>query len=236
MSKIYAGTSGWAYTSWKPGFYPAKLGSAKFLSYFATRLNSVEVNYTYRTFPTEKLLTGWSAQTPPGFAFAIKAHQSITHVKRLRNVSETTAKFISLLQPLVEAKKLGPVLFQLPPNLKYDLPLLEDFLAGLTKKTRATMEFRNPSWFRDDVFSLLRGANVALCIAESDDLEPPQVSTADFSCLRLRKSAYPPKSRKAIAMRVAELTKKGDVFAYFKHEEDDPSGALHAEELLSAVK
>ena len=236
MSKLYAGTSGWAYATWKPGFYPAKLGSKQFLSYYATRLNSVEVNYTYRSFPTEKLLNGWIPQTPPGFVFAIKAHQSITHIKRLRAVAETTAKFISSLQPLAEAKKLGPVLFQLPPNLKYDLALLEDFLPVLSRKTRATMEFRDASWFRDDVFSLLEKANVALCVAESDDLETPKVSTADFHCLRLRKSAYPPKARKAVAKYVLDLATKGDVFAYYKHEEDDPSGALHAEELLSAIK
>jgi uncharacterized protein YecE (DUF72 family) len=236
MSKLYAGTSGWAYATWKPGFYPAKLSSKQFLSYYATRLNSVEVNYTYRSFPAEKLLKGWIEQTPPGFVFAVKAHQSITHIKRLRDVAEATAKFISSLQPLVEVKKLGPVLFQLPPNLKYDLALLEDFLAGLSRKTRATMEFRNASWFRDDVYLLLKKANVALCIAESDDLETPRICTADFFCLRLRRSANPPKARKAVAQYVSELVPEGDVFAYYKHEEEDPSGALHAEELLSTVK
>ena len=100
MRKIYAGTSGWAYTTWKPDFYPAKLSSAKFLSYYAGRLNFVEVNYTFRSLPTEKLLTGWMAETPPGFKFAIKAHQTITHIKRLCNVMRVTSKFVASLLPL----------------------------------------------------------------------------------------------------------------------------------------
>jgi uncharacterized protein YecE (DUF72 family) len=120
MKNIYAGTSGWAYTTWKPDFYPAKLSSAKFLNYYAGRLNSVEVNYTFRSLPTEKLLTGWMAETPPGFKFAIKANQAITHIQRLRSADKATSEFIDSLLPLKEAGKLGPVLFQLPPNLKCD--------------------------------------------------------------------------------------------------------------------
>jgi len=235
MHKLYAGTSGWAYPLWKPAFYPAKLASSKFLSHYATRLNSVEVNYTFRAFPTEKLLTGWIAQTPDGFLFSMKAHQSITHVKRLRSVTKNTLDFLTALRPLTDAGKLGPVLFQLPPNLKYDLALLDEFLAGLPRQMRSTMEFRNESWFRDDVFEHMRNANVALCIAESDDLETPQVSTADFSCMRLRKTEYSPKVRKEIAKTVEDLAAKGDVFTYFKHE-DTPDGALYAEELLKSVK
>jgi uncharacterized protein YecE (DUF72 family) len=234
MNTLYAGTSGWAYASWKPGFYPAKLASAKFLPHYASRLNSVEVNYTFRAFPTEKLLTGWIAQVPANFRFAMKAHQSITHVKRLRNVSESATAFLTALRPLGDAGKLGPVLFQLPPNLKYDLPLLDDFLAGLPRQMRSTMEFRHESWFRDDVFASLQKANVALCEAESDELQTPQETTADFCCLRLRKSEYPAKALKAIAQRARELVGKGDLFAYFKHE-DTPDGALSAEELLKKV-
>src|SRR5580692_4557379 len=120
MPNVYVGTSGWAYSSWKPGFYPAKLASAKFLTYYANRLNTVEVNYTFRRFPTEKLLKGWSDATPDGFKFAVKAHQSITHVKRLRGAADLTGKFVSSLETLQQARKLGPVLFQLPPFLKCD--------------------------------------------------------------------------------------------------------------------
>ena len=139
MPKVYAGTSGWAYSSWKPDFYPAKQASAKFLNYYATRLNSVEVNYTFRSFPTERLLNRWVDATPAGFKFAIKAHQSITHVKRLRGAAESTAEFVSSLQPLEKAGKLGPVLFQLPPYLKCGVPLLTEFLAVLPRSYCTTL-------------------------------------------------------------------------------------------------
>ena len=235
MKTIYAGTSGWAYTSWKPDFYPPKLSSAKFLNHYATRLNSVEVNYTFRTLPTEKLLMGWMAETPPHFKFAIKAHQSITHIKRLRNAVKVTSDFIDSLLPLKEAGKLGPVLFQLPPNLKCDLPLLTDFVAGLPRQVRSAFEFRHDSWFQDGVFAMLRKANVALCLAESEKIVTPDVQTANFCYLRLRKESYSSKARKAIGQKALSLMQQGEVFAYFKHEET-PEGAIYAEELLKTIK
>jgi uncharacterized protein YecE (DUF72 family) len=231
MKKIYAGTSGWAYTTWKPDFYPAKLSSTTFLNYYASRLNSVEVNYTFRSLPTEKLLKGWMAETSPGFKFAIKANQTITHIKRLRSTDKVTSKFIDSLLPLKEAGKLGPVLFQLPPNLKCDLPLLTDFLAGLSQDVRSAFEFRHDSWFQDGVFTVLRKANVALCLAESEKLETPDVHTADFFYMRMRKEKYSAKARKSLRQKVLNLAQKGEVFVYFKHEET-PEGAWHAEELL----
>jgi uncharacterized protein YecE (DUF72 family) len=234
---IYAGTSGWAYPAWKPEFYPAKLASAKFLGYYASRLNSTEVNYTFRRFPTEKLLCGWADGTPDGFKFSLKAHQSITHIKRLQDAGEATKGFLSALQPLYDTGKLGPVLFQLPPFLKCDAARLGDFLAGLPKAYRAAFEFRHESWFCDEVYALLRGANAALCIAESEKLETPKVQTADFSYLRLRnpEKMESAAERKKLLGIVTALAKDGDVFAYFKHE-DSPEGALHAEELLAACK
>lgn len=234
MSIVYAGTSGWAYTSWKPKFYPAKLASASFLNYYGTRLNTVEVNYTFQTFPTKILLMEWAAATPPDFKFAVKAHQTITHVKRLRGATKLATRFISSLQPLAKSKKLGPVLFQLPPNSKCDLKLLEDFLAGLPRQTRVAFEFRHDSWFTDEVYGLLHKANGALCQAESEKLETPHVQTADFSYLRFRKDVYSPKARKELAKRVADLARKGDVYSYFKHQ-NTPEGALHAEALLAAT-
>jgi len=232
--KIYAGTSGWAYASWKPKFYPAKLSSKKFLEYYASRLNSVEVNYTFRAVPTEKLLVSWIEATPPDFKFAIKAHQSITHFKRLRDAAGVTSEFLDSLQPLREAKKLGPVLFQLRGDFKCDVPRLKDFLEGLPRGTQTAFEFRNTSWFCDEVYDALRKKNASLCQAESDDLETPNVMTADFSYLRLRKPNYSLNARVEIAKKVAGLAKKGEVFAYFKHE-DTPEGALYAEDLLKAV-
>ncbi len=235
MAQVYAGTSGWAYPTWKPDFYPAKLASAKFLGFYATRLNTVEVNYTFRRFPTDKLLEGWIAATPPGFQFAVKAHQKITHITRLRDANEFTLDFIGSLRPLQEAKKLGPILFQLPPFLRADVSLLKDFLAILPRGTRAAFEFRHVSWFIEEVFAALRAANAALCEAESEKLETPEAETADFSYFRLRKEEYSAKDRKALAGKVAGRGKRGDVYVFFKHE-DTPEGALHAEKLLEAAK
>ena len=195
----------------------------------------MEVNYTFRRFPTEKLLRGWIAATPLNFQFAIKAHQKITHVARLRDVAEFTSDFLRSLQPLDEEKKLGPVLFQLPPFLKCDAALLKDFLAALPKSLRAAFEFRHASWFSEKIYGVLREANAALCNAESEKLETPDVQTANFSYLRLRKEEYSAKERKELEQRIARLGNAGDVYIYFKHE-DTPEGALHAENVLLAAK
>ncbi len=229
MSRIFAGTSGWAYSSWKPAFYPPKLASNKFLGYYATRLNSVELNYTFRRFPTQKLLDGWIAATPAEFRFSVKAHQNITHIKRLRETEEFTRSFLSALQPLAEAGKLGTILFQLPPFQKADVGLLEAFLSTLPRTVRCTFEFRHDSWFSEATFELLRRFNVALCLAESEKLETPEVQTADFSYFRLRKPEYSPVERQTLAAKIAALP--GDAYVYFKHEES-PEGAIYAEELL----
>jgi uncharacterized protein YecE (DUF72 family) len=234
MARVFAGISGWAYAKWKPDFYPAKLSSAKFLSHYATRLNSVEVNYTFRSFPTEKLLTGWIAATPANFKFSVKANQEITHIKRLKNADQLASKFIDSLAPLKEANKLGPVLFQLPPNLKCDVNLLNDFLEGLPKGTRCTFEFRHPSWFMDAIYRVLSKRNISLCSAESDELVTPDERTADFCYLRLRKEGYSANDRKAIRLRVQSLAQQREVFAYYKHF-DSPQCPLQAEELLHAV-
>jgi uncharacterized protein YecE (DUF72 family) len=231
MAKVHAGTSGWAYSSWKRGFYPPKLGSANFLNYYATRLNSVEVNYTFTNSLTKELANKWIEATPVDFHFAVKAHQSITHFQRLRAARGMTKTFLASLNPFLAAKKLGPVLFQLPPNFKYDLKRLEGFLAGLPQPMPVAFEFRHPSWFVDEVFAALHKANVALCLAESDKLQTPDVQTADFFYLRLRKEKYSPTARTQVSRRVAEFARRGDVFVYFKHE-DTPEGALYAESLL----
>jgi uncharacterized protein YecE (DUF72 family) len=232
MREIYAGTSGWAYASWKPEFYPAKLSAARFLSHYAGRLNSVEVNYTFRQIASEALLQRWSEATPADFRFAVKAHQRITHITRLRDVTGTTAEFLASLEPLRKAKKLGPVLFQLPPNFKCDVARLREFLAGLPSWVRAAFEFRHESWFSEEVYATLRKGGAALCLAESDELETPEVVTADFHYLRLRKETHSPK---AVAERVRRLVRSGDVCVYFKHEET-PEGALRAEALLRDVR
>ncbi len=189
------------------------------------------MNYTFRTIPTPELLAEWIAAVPSEFIFAVKAHQSITHFKRLRDAANITREFLDTLQPLRKAKRLGPVLFQLRGDFKCSVPLLKSFLKCLPRGMRAAFEFRNASWFCDEVYDVLRKKNVALCHAESEDLETPHVVTADFSYLRLRKDRYSTRSSIEISKRVTRLARKGDVFAYFKHEES-PDGALHAEELL----
>jgi uncharacterized protein YecE (DUF72 family) len=233
---LYAGTSGWAYASWKPAFYPPKLPSKSFLSHYATRLNTVEVNYSFRRLVSRSTFENWTATTPGEFKFAVKAHQRITHILRLKNADEMVRAFLSSVGPLCEAGKLGPLLFQLPPNLKSSVELLDEFLAQLPRTLRYTVEFRHDSWFADPVYDLLRKYNVALCVAESEDRTVPDETTAHFSYYRFRRQEYSTEQRRELARRISAKVGEGkDVFAYFKHEES-PQGALYAEELLQAVK
>jgi uncharacterized protein YecE (DUF72 family) len=235
---LFIGTSGWAYPTWKPGFYPAEVPARAFLPFYATRLNSVEVNYTFRTLPSSAQLQSWLDATPPGFCFSFKAPQRITHFQRLRESSETVAEFIAALQPALQAGKLGPILFQLPPNFAADDARLDAFLKipALKKKSlRLAFEFRHSSWFGEGTYSILRRHNAALCVAESDDLATPDIATADFRCYRLRRSGgYAPKQIQGFAERFSTLAQEGEVFAYFKHE-DEPTGALNALALLRAA-
>jgi uncharacterized protein YecE (DUF72 family) len=236
MPTLYAGTSGWAYPTWKPDFYPPKLAAAKFLGYYATRLNTVEINYTFRRMVTPKVIEGWVAATQETFRFAIKANQLITHVKRLREAEEFTRRFLDSIQPLAQAGRLGPVLFQLPPFLKQDSALLEAFLAPLPRSAALPLafEFRHASWFSDGVYEVLRKYGVALCVAESEKLECPDVTTGGFAYYRFRKPEYSAAELKEIERRLnAHVAAGRDVFAYFKHE-DTPAGAMYAEGLLKS--
>jgi uncharacterized protein YecE (DUF72 family) len=234
MNPVRIGTSGWAYSSWKPDFYPPKTPASKFLSYYATQLNCVEVNYTFRTRPAARTLQNWCETTPEAFSFAVKAHQRITHIKRLKDVEADIDGFYNSLQPLVSAGKLGPVLFQLPPNLKADVDRLRAFLKWIPKDTRAAIEFRNDSWFGDGVFNLMSEHDVALCIAESDDLQVPEVLTASFTYYRFRRSDYPETALRQVENCLAQVAKERDVYAFLKHEET-PEGALNARRLLQTL-
>src|SRR5262249_47593699 len=164
---LYAGTSGFAYPAWKPGFYPAKLPQAKFLEHYASRLNCVEINYTFRRMPSASTLESWVNATPRGFVFAVKAHQRITHIQRLKNAAESTGIFFKAIDPLRTARRLGPVLFQLPPNMKVDTNCLASFLQLLPNDMRHAFEFRHPSWLCEETYDLLRTHNISLCVAES---------------------------------------------------------------------
>jgi uncharacterized protein YecE (DUF72 family) len=234
MATLFAGTSGFAYPSWKPDFYPPKLPAKDFLKHYATRLNAVEINYTFRQLPKTTTLENWIGATPEGFTFVCKAHQRITHILRLRE-SEFTDVFFKAIDPLRASRRLGPVLFQLAPNLKADLPTLTAFVEKLPRDIRCAFEFRNKSWLIDEVYRLFEKHGIGLCLAESDKFEVPEVVTAGFVYVRLRKEDYSPEERVAIAERVrGMLAADRDVYVFFKHE-DTPAGAVYAEELLKAI-
>ena len=232
MATLYAGTSGFAYAAWKPGFYPAKLPSKQFLQHYSGRLNCVEINYTFRRLPSAATLESWVAATPAGFVFAVKANMRITHVLRLKDAGQATELFFKMIDPLRTSRRLGPVLFQLPPNLKCDAALLRDYLALLPADQRYAFEFRHTSWLVEEIYGILRDRNVSLCVAESEKLEVPEVITADFVYYRLRKPEYTEADVDAFAARARELLATGrDLYLMFKHEET-PEGALNAEKLL----
>ena len=235
MAKLFAGTSGFAYPTWKPDFYPEKLAQKKFLEYYATRLNAVEINYTFRRLPSASTLEGWIAQTPAAFQFITKAHQRITHFDRLE-VTEFSQVFFKAIDVLRMQKKLGPVLFQLPPNLALDLPRLSAFLESIPRDIPCAFEFRNKSWLAEPVYEVLEKYRVALCLAESEKLVVPQRVTAPFVYFRLRKEQYTADELTEIASRVNSLLAENrNVYVFFKHEES-PAVALYAEQLLQVCK
>lgn len=235
-ARIFVGTSGWADSSWKPGFYPKTLPQKKFLEYYTTQLNSVEVNYTFRQLPTANMLAGWLAASDAGFRFSFKAPQRLTHVLRLKDGSEAVATLSRALAPVVAAGRMGVVLFQLPPNFKADLPRLRSFLVDASKcGLRMAFEFRHSTWFCDETYEVLQHHRVALCVAESEELETPDVVTAPFACYRFRKSGYSTTRLGAIEKVLHQRSADGEVFAYFKHEEQ-PTGAIYAVNTLHRLR
>jgi len=232
MANLYAGTSGFAYPAWKPGFYPAKMPANQFLKHYAGRLNCVEINYTFRRLPSAATLKTWVDATPAGFVFAVKANMRITHILRLKNAEQATEVFLNAIDPLRTSRRLGPILFQLPPQMKCDIGLLRAYVDLLPKGMRYAFEFRQPTWLVEEVYDALRERNISLCVAESEKLEVPEVITADFVYYRLRKPEYTEADIDAFAARSKELLATGrDLYLMFKHEET-PEGALHAELLL----
>ena len=236
MAQLFAGTSGWAYPSWKPDFYPQKLAQRKFLNFYATQLNAVEVNFTFRQLVKESTLQNWLAETPPEFRFTVKAHQVITHIKRLKGTEDFLPRFLGTIEPLASAGRLAPVLFQLPPNLKVDQELLAAFLTALPRRLRSAFEFRHDSWFAEETYANLRQQNAALCVAETEERTTPDVVTAEFAYYRFRKPTYTAEERQSMVGRMQQhLAENRDVFAYFKHEET-PEGAMYARELLNGFR
>ena len=215
---LWIGTSGFQYAEWKGTFYPETMPTAKMLPYYAERLSTTEINYSFHRIPSAKTIEGWYQATPERFRFSLKAPQKVTHFAKLRNCGDTLRYFHQVICDLV--KKLGCVLFQLPPALKKDAALLETFLVDVPDGMRCAFEFRDPSWFDDEIYALLRSKNLALCIADSEKLATPDVATADYGYLRLRREDY----QDSDVVRWSEAIKAhesawSDAFVYFKHEE-----------------
>jgi uncharacterized protein YecE (DUF72 family) len=213
---IWIGTSGFQYKEWKGNFYPEDLPAAKMLPYYAERLSTTEINYTFHRIPSAKTIENWNKLTPAKFRFALKAPQKITHWAKLRDCADTMRFFFAVVSALGE--KLGPILFQLAPNFKKDAVLLADFVNGFPPGLRAAFEFRHESWFDDAIWEIFKARNVALCFNETADFAAPKIATADYGYLRLRREDYAKIDIERWAQSVREQTWK-DTFVYFKHEE-----------------
>jgi uncharacterized protein YecE (DUF72 family) len=233
VPNLFVGTSGWSYPTWKPAFYPAGVPARAFLSYYASQLTAVEVNYTFRALPTASQIENWMASVPAGFRFSFKAPQRITHFARLRDCDPLVAAFLNSIAA-TRAGNLGPLLFQLPPNFQADPDRLARFLelpAFQHARVQLAFEFRHKSWFADDIFAVLREHNAALCVAESDELASPDVQPAAHRCYRLRRSGgYSEAEIESFAERFVAMASDGEVYVFMKHE-DEPTGALNAARL-----
>jgi uncharacterized protein YecE (DUF72 family) len=214
---LYVGTSGFAYKAWKGSFYPDDLPDKRMLRYYGERFRTVEINNTFYRMPSVSVLQAWAGEVPADFRFVLKASQRITHQHRLLDADEDVGYLLDVAATL--RQRLGALLFQLPPNLKKDVPRLDAFLALLPPQRRAAFEFRHHSWFDEAVFGLLHDHQAALCIAEAEgDLEVPCVATADWGYLRLRRPDYDDAALQAWAQRVRQQDWQ-DAFVFFKHED-----------------
>ena len=228
---LYLGTSGFAYDEWKGPFYPETLKSREMLHYYADRFRSVEINYTFRRQPSEKTLGTWREQTPEGFSFAMKAHQRITHTLRLRDADESVSVFLDRARLLGD--RLGPILFQCPPSLRFDRSLIESFVSYLPPTSRYAMEFRHPSW--EEAKPILAANGVAWCTAETDASSGGDPVFEPFGYLRLRKEHYADEDIAGWAGRLKPALDAGqDVFVFFKHE-DKGAGPIFAERLAELI-
>jgi uncharacterized protein YecE (DUF72 family) len=211
------GTSGYNYPEWRGSFYPEKFPTSKMLAYYAERFTTVEVNYTFYRIPTPALLEGWAKGTPEHFTFTLKAPRRITHDSKLQHVEDLTQTFCRTAKTL--GSKLGTLLFQLPPTFKRDDAVLGSFLDVIPEGTRAAFEFRHATWHDAAVFDALRRRNIALCIADSEKMSTPLVTTADYAYFRLRDEGYERADIEKWASVIRALDGPADVFVYFKHEE-----------------
>ena len=231
--KLHAGTSGFAFKEWKGSFYPADMKDDGMLGFYSSKFPTVEINNTFYRLPREDVLQSWAAQVPEPFTFAIKASQRITHWARLKPQCATAVEFL-LKNTALLAGRLGPILFQLPPNLEKETDLLRAFLDMLPRERRYTLEFRHESWFDEDVFSVLRERDVALCITEQADFAAPLVSTASWGYLRLHRFDYDPPMLADWAARIAGQS-WNEAYVFFKHDEGLGSGPPAVGAFLQAV-
>jgi uncharacterized protein YecE (DUF72 family) len=203
------------------------------LSFYAKQFTTVEINHSFYRMPTESVLVNWVNDVPQGFHFALKANQKITHIQRLRNCESTLKRFLEVAAVLNDGDHLGPILVQLPPNFKFDQPLLEEFLSLRPPAFRFAFEVRHDSWYKEETYALLRKHNTALCLAETDKDEPPNVLTAAFTYVRLRREDYTVKELGAWRKRFDGWLDQGvDVYVYCKHE-DEGKGPAYAQTILS---
>ena len=224
-SRLFAGASGYSFKEWKGHFYPEDIKPDAMLAFYSERLPTVEINNTFYRLPKTEMLENWARTAPDGFRFAIKASQRITHMSRIK--VETAADPLAYLYKNLAAlgPKRGPVLFQLPPNLKKDLPRLQAFLALLPADHGASFEFRNDTWFADDVYDTLKAAGAALCLSEREDnAPPPLIETAPWGYVRLRLETYSDADLEAWARRL-EATSWRNIYVYFMHEPTAPAYA-----------
>ncbi len=229
---VLVGTSGYSYKEWKGPFYPDDLKNDEMLRYYAERLPTVEINNTFYRMPRERVILNWADSTPERFQFVLKASRRITHLGRLANVESELRYFLQASTALGD--KRGPSFFQLPPNMKADTARLTEFLSLLPPDWRAALEFRHPSWFVDEVYDVLRVRGAALVLAETDDNEAPDVVTADWGYVRLRRTEYSEGDLARWAERVATYP-WDEAFVFLKHE-DKGLGPKYAEQLLSALE
>jgi uncharacterized protein YecE (DUF72 family) len=230
---VWVGTSGYNYPEWRGSFYPEKFPTAKMLPYYAERFQTVEINYTFYRTPNERILAGWSAETPMSFKLTLKAPKRITHDARLRDCADKVEYFLKTAATL--GPKLGALLFQLPPFLRKDIALLDTFLEAFPPDVCAAFEFRHKSWWDDEVLQRLRAKNLALCVADSEKLSAPVEITASYAYFRLRDEGYTPDDLARWARIIHEKTAAcSDVYVYFKHEEAG-KGPQFARLLLDAL-
>ncbi len=225
--RLRAGTSGFSYKEWKGPFYPDKLPDKEMLSFYAERLSTVEINNTFYRMPKPSVLEGWTRKVPEDFSFVLKASRRITHHTRLQEASYDSVEYLWSVARALGAH-LGPILFQLPPNLKKDAHRLSTFAASLPPGMRAAFEFRNESWFDNETFETLRRHGHALCLADTEELDEPEiVGTGNWGYLRLRRESYTDDALRGWLEAIDAQSWK-ECFVFFKHEDDGAAPRLAA--------